>query len=126
MNQTTAPDARALLPALLKGLAQRCPSCGAGRLFARYLKTVTHCQACGEEMHHHRADDAPPYFSVLIIGHIVIPGLLLVEQLWSPPTWVQLSIWLPLSCLLIWQVLPRVKGALVGLQWANRMHGFGD
>ena len=33
--------------------------------------------------------------------------------------------WLPLMLIVSLWLLPRVKGALVGLQWALRMHGFG-
>src|SRR5262245_3064855 len=79
-----------------RGLSQRCPSCGAGRLFGRYLKVRDHCPACGEALHHHRADDAPAYVTILIIGHFVVGGVLALERGLSPPTWVQLATWLPL------------------------------
>ena len=126
MSQTLSADARPLPPALRKGLLQRCPRCGKGKLFSKFLKTVQHCESCGEAIHHHRADDAPPYFTMLIVGHIVVPALLLAEQWWAPPTWAHMVVWLPLSCLLVYLILPRVKGALVGLQWAWRMHGFAE
>ncbi len=74
---------------------------------------------------HHRADDAPPYFTIIIVGHIIVPLLMTVELLYGPPLWVHLSIWLPLTIILSLLILPRVKGGIVGLQWAHRMHGFG-
>ena len=74
---------------------------------------------------HHRADDAPPYFTILIAGHIVIPLLMMTELAYAPPIWLHLLIWLPLTAILCLVLLPRVKGAIVGLQWAQRMHGFG-
>ena len=80
---------------------------------------------CGKELHHHRADDAPPYFTILIVGHVVVGGVLALEQAFAPADWVQAIIWLPLTVLLSMLILPRAKGALVGLQWALRMHGFG-
>ena len=76
-------------------------------------------------MSHQRADDAPAYFTMAIVGHLVIGGLLALEQAYAPPTWVHMSIWLPLTLVLSLVLLPIVKGALVGLQWAYRMHGFG-
>lgn len=76
-------------------------------------------------MHHHRADDAPPYFTMLIVGHIVVGGVLALEQTYAPDSWVHGLIWLPLTLALSLWFLPRVKGAVVGLQWALRMHGFG-
>jgi uncharacterized protein (DUF983 family) len=82
------------------------------------------CPACGEELHHHRADDAPPYFTIVIVGHIVVSLVLLVEMTYRPPLWVHMMLWLPLTVALALLLLPAVKGALVGLQWALRMHGF--
>ena len=73
---------------------------------------------------HHRADDAPPYFTIVIVGHIVVPSLMAVELIYRPPLWVHLLIWLPLTAFLSLALLPRVKGAIVGLRWAHRMHGF--
>lgn len=116
---------RSLLAAILRGFRQRCPQCGEAPLFYRFLKVEAACGGCREALHHHRADDAPPYFTVMIVGHIVIPLVLLAERLWSPSMTLQFAIWLPLSILLILALLPRVKGALIGLQWACRMHGFG-
>jgi uncharacterized protein (DUF983 family) len=104
----------------------QCPACGNGRLFGSYLKVADCCPACGEPLHHHRADDAPPYFTILIVGHVIIAGVLGLEQSLAPPQWVHLSLWLPLTVAMSLLLLPRIKGCLVGLQWANRMHGFGS
>ena len=109
---------------MLRGFAERCPSCGKGELFGRFLKVRDACPACAEVLHHHRADDAPAYFTILIVGHIVVGGVLALERGLSPPTWVHLAIWLPLTLIATLLLLPRVKGALVGLQWALYMHGF--
>jgi uncharacterized protein (DUF983 family) len=40
--------------------------------------------------------------------------------------WLHFAIWLPLTVLLSLALLPVVKGAIVGLQWALKMHGFED
>ena len=119
-----ALEHRDVAQAMMRGALGRCPHCGKGRMFGRYLKVVDRCQSCGEELHHHRADDAPPYFTMLIVGHIVIGSVLAVEIAWHPQLWVHLLLWLPLTVGLSLWLLPRVKGAIVGLQWANRMHGF--
>jgi uncharacterized protein (DUF983 family) len=111
--------------ALRRGFGQRCPSCGRGSLFGKYLKVSDVCPSCGEELHHHRADDAPPYFTILVVGHIIVGGLLAMERALAPPGWVQAAVWLPLTLILTLLLLPRVKGALIGLQWALYMHGFG-
>ncbi|MBK9079443.1 MAG: DUF983 domain-containing protein [Hyphomicrobium sp.] len=117
---------REVLTSLKRGWKQRCPSCATGALYSSYLKVNDACPSCGQELHHQRADDAPPYFTMTIVGHIVVFGILFAEQNFSPPIWMQLAFWLPLTVLLSLWILPRVKGALIGYQWANRMHGFGS
>jgi uncharacterized protein (DUF983 family) len=117
---------RNIWQAMTRGWRQKCPSCGDGRLYGKYLKVNDVCSTCGTELHHHRADDAPPYFVMTITAHIVVGGILILERLYSPPTWVQLSIWLPMLVLLSLWLLPRVKGTLIGYQWALKMHGFGN
>ncbi|MGD9847098.1 MAG: DUF983 domain-containing protein [Hyphomicrobiaceae bacterium] len=116
---------RPLQQALLRGAMGRCPACGAGRMFSSYLKVVASCPHCGEDLHHQRADDAPAYFTMVIVGHVVVAGVLMMERAFVPPTWVQLSVWLPMTLVLSLALLPVVKGMLVALQWALRMHGFG-
>jgi len=93
-------------------------------LFRAYLKVNDSCPVCGEDLHHHRADDAPAYFTITIVGHIVVAGALLLEKGYAPETWVHMALWVPLTLVLCLALLPMIKGALVGLQWAYRMHGF--
>jgi len=115
---------RPLLPAMLKGSLGRCPNCGKGALFNGYL-TVRHaCSVCGEELHHHRADDAPPYFTILIVGHVIIALVLAVEVAFVPPMWLHVALWIPLTIASSLALLRPIKGAIVGLQWAVYMHGF--
>jgi uncharacterized protein (DUF983 family) len=109
---------------MLRGAKLTCPSCGKGAMFRRYLKVADECPSCGEELHHHRADDAPPYFTIVIVGHIVVGLVLAVEMAYRPPLWVHAALWLPLTLILTLVVLQVVKGALVALQWALLMHGF--
>jgi uncharacterized protein (DUF983 family) len=111
--------------AMLNGFRLRCPACGAAPLFRRYLKVHDTCPGCGEALHHHRADDAPPYFTILIVGHVIVGAILPVERAFVPPLWVHAVVWLPLTLAMSLALLPRVKGAIVGLQWALYMHGFG-
>jgi uncharacterized protein (DUF983 family) len=107
-----------------RGFLGRCPHCGKGRMFRAYLKVADACPACGEDLHHHQADDAPPYFTMTIVGHVIVGAVLAVEVAYQPAIWVHLAIWLPLTLILSLWLLPRVKGAIVGMQWATRMHGF--
>lgn len=117
-------EKRDLGQAIKRGFLGRCPHCGNGRLFRKFLKVVDECPSCREEYRHQRADDAPAYLVILIVGHIVVPLALLVEKLYQPPHWLAFSIWLPLTLLMSLALLQPLKGAVVGLQWAQRMHGF--
>ncbi len=120
-TQTTE---RPILLAMRRGLRGRCPNCGEGRLFRAFLKVADECSACGQDFRHQQADDAPAYFVILIVGHIVVPLALAVETAFSPPYWVQLAIWLPTTFGLAIALLQPFKGAIVAWQWAYRMHGF--
>ena len=123
---SSADSYRPIFRSLSRGFVRRCPNCAEGRLFQGYIRVAHECSSCGQEFHHQRADDAPPYFTIMIVGHIVIPGVLILERSYAPETWVHMSIWLPLTLGLTLGVLPLVKGAIVALQWSLRMHGFGE
>lgn len=110
--------------AMWRGFTCSCPACGEGRLFSSYLKVTHACPSCGEELHHHQADDAPPYFTMFIVGHIVVPLVLVVEKLWKPDLSIHFMLWTAVTLSLTFALMPAVKGAVVGLQWALRMHGF--
>jgi uncharacterized protein (DUF983 family) len=117
---------RDVMTAVTKGLKLKCPNCGEGKLFRAYLKVADTCPACGEELHHNRTDDAPPWAVMLIVCHIVVGGVLVMEKAWEPSLLTQLAIWFPVTIAMCLALLPVVKGGFVGLQWALRMHGFGN
>lgn len=111
--------------ALMRGATCKCPQCGDGRLFGKFLKVVPKCDACGEELYHHRADDMPAYIVMSIVGHIVVGLVMWAEFTYAPPVWVHWVLWLPLTLILTLALLQPVKGFIVALQWKLRMHGFG-
>jgi uncharacterized protein (DUF983 family) len=110
--------------AVLRGLRGKCPNCGRGRLFSGFLNVVGRCEVCGEELFHHRADDFPPYVVIVLVGHTVVPLALLVETEYSPPMWLQVAIWAPVTVGLALALIQPVKGAIVAIQWYAQMHGF--
>jgi uncharacterized protein (DUF983 family) len=119
----TMPPARVeLWTTLLRGWHGKCPRCGVGRLFASFLKMRSHCPACDLALEPYRADDAPAYFTILVVGHIVVPLVLAVERYGDhPPLWVHALLWLPLSVVLALYLLPHIKGTVIALLWAHRM-----
>lgn len=117
---------RSVKTALWAGARNKCPQCHEGRIFENYTKTHENCSSCGLYLAGHRADDAPPYFTTLIAGHLTIPLLMEMQFRLAPPLWFVFGFWGGILALLVWRLLPITKGALIGLQWANRMHGFSD
>jgi uncharacterized protein (DUF983 family) len=108
--------------ALWRGWRGLCPRCGEGPLFGGFLKMLSRCPACGLDNEPYRADDAPAYFTILAVGHIVVPLVLVVERYGSqPPLWFHAVLWLPLSVLLALLLLPRIKGAVIALLWTYRV-----
>ncbi len=127
MTMTTTPGSahsRDVLNSALRGARNRCPHCGEGRLFRQFLKVNNHCPECSEALYHHRADDASPYVVITIVGHIVVGAMLFVEKAWAPDMWIHAAMWVPLTIVLSLMMMQPIKGALIGVQWALRMHGF--
>jgi uncharacterized protein (DUF983 family) len=111
--------------AALKGFRCRCPKCGEGKLFRAYLKPVAACEACGESMEGQRSDDLPPYITIFIVGHVVVPLILANEMSANPwPLWVHAAVWVPLTLILTILLMQPIKGAVIGMQWGLRLHGF--
>lgn len=130
-EEVNIPPAEARAPrpamqAMLRGWRKRCPNCGGGPLFSGYLKVRPTCASCSQELFHHKADDLPAWATILIVGHVVVGGMVTAELSWSPPAWLQWTVWPVVALLMTLWLLPRLKGAVVGLQWAWGMHGFGD
>ena len=105
--------------ALARGAMGRCPVCGQGKLFNGYLRLVDECSHCHAPLGRIRADDAPPYFTILIVGHVLVPIVFVVEKAWYPPMWLHMAIWLPLFAILSALFLRPIKGAVVA--WMMRL-----
>lgn len=117
-------DDRPTRPAMLRGWRGKCPCCGSGPLFKGYLKVAAACPVCREDLTPQRADDGPAYLTILIVGHIMAPLLLIVFEAFRPDPLTLFTIFAVGCVALSLYLLPRLKGAIVGLQWARRMHGF--
>jgi uncharacterized protein (DUF983 family) len=107
---------------MLRGFLMRCPNCGGGSLFRSYLKPVESCSACGTALGHIRADDFPPYLTIFVVGHLVVP-LLVISGRAEISTALQIAIAVPATLVLIMLLLPRLKGAVIGLMWSLRLSG---
>ncbi|GLQ09538.1 hypothetical protein GCM10007913_14700 [Devosia yakushimensis] len=123
--EVTTLEDRQTWQAIWRGTLCKCPHCGKGKMFRSYLKVTDYCASCGEQLDLHRADDFPPYIAIMIVGHLLVAVMLHIEMTWhiNPMTYIYTMV--PLAIILPLAILPSTKGAIVGFQWAKRMHGFG-
>jgi uncharacterized protein (DUF983 family) len=105
--------------ALMRGFKRTCPRCGKGKMFAGYLTPRESCENCGLAFEPLRADDAPAYFTVFLVGHVVIAGVLFTEQLWHPAMWAQ-SLWVLVAVVMMGVLLPLIKGAVMGAIYSSQ------
>lgn len=124
-TEPESPDRRRITfrQALGRGARGRCPNCARRTLFRRYLKPADACSHCAARFGHIRADDAPPYLTLFISGHIVIPAALWHLQLSHPPTWVLFAVWMPVLLASVFALLPVTKGAVLGIMWQQGLSG---
>lgn len=97
-----------------RGIANRCPVCGEGKVFKGFLKVVPECEVCRAPLGTLRADDAPPYVVIFLVGHLLVPIVFWVERNYEPPMWLHMAIWLPLFAVFCTALLRPVKGGVVG------------
>lgn len=127
MTEKTVPTnaERPVKPAIFRGWRRLCPNCGSGPIFKSYLSVRDTCPVCSEELFHHRADDGPAYITILIAGHLLAPLMLIAFEAFRPDPIVLSLVFILFFVALALFLLPRIKGGLIALQWAKRMHGFG-
>jgi uncharacterized protein (DUF983 family) len=125
-RESVKGEKRDLWSAMKRGFRGRCPRCGEGKLFRAFLKVDDNCSSCGLDYTPHRADDLPAYLVIVVVGHIVVPIVLFIETNFSPAVWLQLAVYLPLTFVSSLLLLQPIKGAVVGFQWALRMHVFDE
>ena len=122
-------DALAFLPATfwraaLRGMRGCCPRCGKARLFARWIKPVDACPACGQDWSHQRADDFPAYIAILLTGHILAPVIIALVRDFDLSPGVLAAILLPLATAMMLAMLQPAKGAVIAAQWWHGLNGF--
>ncbi|MCO6186023.1 DUF983 domain-containing protein [Rhizobium sp. L1K21] len=126
VENVAAKEPRPLGRSIKRGILNTCPACGSARLFRAFLKPVDICPACGEELFHERSDDLPPYLVIVVVGHVLMTAYMLTDAMMPDALWVHLVVWVSLAILTSLLTIQPIKGGVIGLQWALRMHGFGD
>ena len=115
---------QSLSAALLRGVRGKCPRCGEAKLFGKFLKPIAVCPHCHQDFTHHRADDMPPYISILITGHVLAPIIIYFGAFSDISMWQALAVCLVIASVMMIGLLQPAKGGVIALQWWHGMHGF--
>ena len=99
-------------------MARPCPNCGKGRLYRGYLSLRSPCETCGADNDQYPSDDAAPYFTILLIGHLIIGPLLFFSFVRTAPLWLVLGTVIPAIAIVTLVALPYIKGAVIGAMWS--------
>lgn len=110
----TRPD---IWTAIKRGLSQRCPICGEGKLFRSYLKLSDRCSHCGAALSELRADDGPAWATILIVGHLIVPFFIVTARS-GAPDWVYYAVLFPITIAMTLALLPLSKGVFVALLYS--------
>jgi uncharacterized protein (DUF983 family) len=101
------------------GVAGRCPRCAEGSLFDGFLTPVSKCESCGLDLEFAESGDGPAIFIIFIVGFIVVTLALIVQTLFSPPMFVQMAMWVPLTIVLAVALMRPFKGIMIALQYKH-------
>jgi uncharacterized protein (DUF983 family) len=103
--------------AALYALRGRCPCCGKGKLFRSYLKQVDSCSECGERFADIRADDAAPWLTIILVGHILLPLVMAFVLIDTLPAWAAATICAVILAAMSLLILPRAKALFIAILW---------
>ena len=109
--------------AMRRGFLGKCPSCGRAALFRSYLQQIESCPVCGAEFGRIRADDAAPWLTLIVVGHLFLPLIFIVNLAALLPFWIGVTCWAAFFCGVALVVLPRAKGLFIGMLWVTRAAG---
>ena len=122
-HKDAAPGRQFSLVLLWRGFRKTWPQCGVGALLEGYLKPHSSCAACNEDFSHISADDGPAWLTLLIVGHAVVPLMLIFGRNDLFPMWLAILILAMVTLVGVYFVLPRAKGVFIALIWLTGATG---
>ncbi|MDP0925785.1 DUF983 domain-containing protein [Paracoccus onubensis] len=106
--------------AVIRGLMNRCPNCGEGKLLTGYLTISPECENCKAPLGNYRAADGPAFFTMTIMLLLLIPLIGFTWVLFRPSPLTLLLIVGLITTLLTLVLLRIVKGAFIGYLWSHQ------
>ena len=113
-----------LMTAIRRGLARRCPHCGKGATLTGYLTRVPACTDCGTDFSEIRADDGPAWATLIVVGHVLAPLMVMLGRDDRIPVWAAIALLSAAMLAGVAWTLPRAKGLFIALIW--RMGATGE
>lgn len=106
------------MPGILQQMLRpRCPRCRQGKLFRDLLSVVDHCDRCALVLKHHDAADGPAFFSLVLVGCVLMGLVTVVERAYAPPLWLHALLWIPLTFILSIASLRALKAVFVTVEY---------
>lgn len=113
--------------AIWRGFLGRCPRCGMGQLFGTFLKLKRSCAICYETLHCYEPAHSSELAPVLLLQSVacipVAAAILYFSSYSASVDWLNLATCVVVVFGLAIAVLQPMKGAVVGLQWAQCSRG---
>jgi uncharacterized protein (DUF983 family) len=94
-----------------------CPRCRAATLFAGVIAFAPTCPQCGLEFSGFNVGDGPAALLTLVIGAGVTALAMWVEVAFTPPFWVHVLLWVPLTSLAVISGLRFAKARLLAAEY---------
>lgn len=117
MSDPTAADGRPpVFLAITRGWRGRCPRCGGGRLLRGYVTPAGDCLLCLAPLSRYQTADFAPYLVTFAIGLMFMPAAFFLSMSGAGDLAIAILVLFALTMALI--LLPRMKGAAIGLLWA--------
>lgn len=104
--------------ALKRGLVNRCPNCGEGKILTGYLAVIPECETCGLEFKRFPAADGPAFFTMTIMLLLLIPLLGYTWVVFQPSPMMLLTIVGGITAIFTMILLRITKSAFIGYLWA--------
>ncbi|MCT4331608.1 DUF983 domain-containing protein [Paracoccus sp. YLB-12] len=105
--------------AIMRGLLNRCPNCGKGKLLQGYLTVPAECGTCHAPVGRYPAADGPAFFAMTIMLLLLIPLIGFTWVLFRPSPAMLLLITGLVTTVMTLILLRLVKGAFIGYLWAK-------
>ena len=113
MSATPEPQREDALSHALKGC---CPRCGGASAFDGWIRFRDRCPSCGLPIADFNVGDGPAAFLTLGIGTLITVLAVTLELAASPPWWLHLLLWPPLTAIAVTGSLRIAKAWLLGVE----------